>query len=175
LDRIQNEFEIADFSYDEEILRQVARSSEGRLIWNIAKKAGHLFDGPVSGWSKVQKELGYWFTFYDYVYESLDKPPNEVVENDTLLDEWIEEENKKYEAKQNKEYDGKRPLPETGDVILIGAAAKDANILMNYEDKLRKIKRESAGKSDISDAKIGRDKNMLIKKHNIDFSKNKGK
>jgi hypothetical protein len=172
---LQTEFEVLDFTYEEQILRQIARSSEGRLLWNISKKTGDLFKGPVTEWSKPQRDLGYWFNFYDYVYESLEKPPAEVIDNDALLDEFIEAENLEYEAKQNKNYGGKRPLPETGDVVLIGAAAKDALTLMNYEDKMRKIKREAGGKADISDGKIARNKNMLIKQRNIDYSRNKGK
>jgi len=44
---------------------------------------------------------------YDSVYESLERPPEEVVLDDKALDEWLLEQNEKYKREVGQRYHGK--------------------------------------------------------------------
>ncbi len=71
------------------IIRELARSQQWRMYWEIAKNTNDLFGGPVSCWSWNQKELAYWSTIYDSVHEAYERPSREIIDDDDLLDSWF--------------------------------------------------------------------------------------
>lgn len=75
--------------FSTKIIRELARSQEWRLYWEIAKNTNDLFDGSVSSWSWNQRELGYWSTVYDSVTEAYERPSRDIVIDDDLLDSWF--------------------------------------------------------------------------------------
>jgi hypothetical protein len=48
-----------------------------------------LFNKPVGDFSSPQKILIYWSRVYDSVYEDTDKPNQDIIDDDDLLDEWL--------------------------------------------------------------------------------------
>jgi hypothetical protein len=76
--------------------RQIARSGEWRFRWHASKKGESLFGRPISDWSEAQNALVFWSQYYDSVYDSLERPPNHVIEDDSACDQWVEDQNKKH-------------------------------------------------------------------------------
>jgi hypothetical protein len=100
-----------------EALRLIARGhgevgAEWRARWKAATKTGSpLFEGPTTDWNINQVALSYWTNFYDNVYEHPERPDQNIINSDDLLDKWVEDESKKMEdrAKSNSRNYNKRP------------------------------------------------------------------
>jgi len=75
--------------FSSKVIRELARSQQWRSYWEVAKVTNQLFENPVSHWSWNQKELAYWSTIYDSVYEAYEKPSKSVIGDDDLLDSWF--------------------------------------------------------------------------------------
>jgi frataxin-like iron-binding protein CyaY len=81
--------------FNEEVIRELARTDPWRSIWMASKHTGILFDGPPGAWSSNQIQLIRWSHIYDVVYESSERPSDVVIEDDDLLDSWIIRQNEK--------------------------------------------------------------------------------
>jgi hypothetical protein len=87
----------------EKDVREVARSGMWRFRWAASKNGESLYGKPVSEWSDLQNNLVYWSQFYDYVYESLERPSQSIIDNDAALDAWSIEQNEGSSNKAKKE------------------------------------------------------------------------
>jgi len=76
----------------EEDLRMVARSGMWRFRWSASKNGESLFGKPVAEWSELQSALVYWSQFYDFVFDSPDRPSDNIIENDNALDAWVRDQ-----------------------------------------------------------------------------------
>lgn len=83
-------------------IRQIARSGMWRAMWGAAKQFSQLFGKDLSEWSDVQKELVHWSIAYDNVYEAYERPSEDVIEDDDLLDSWFIRQHDQLEARTNK-------------------------------------------------------------------------
>ena len=72
-----------------EVIRELARSQQWRVYWEICKNTNDLFSGPVSSWSWNQRELAYWSTIYDSVNDAYERPSKDIIVDDDLLDSWF--------------------------------------------------------------------------------------
>jgi hypothetical protein len=70
-------------------IRMLSRKDPWRSIWMCAKKTGNLFDHPICNMTDFQRVLINWSLIYDSVYESIDCPSEEIINNDQLLDIWL--------------------------------------------------------------------------------------
>ena len=74
----------------EEEIRAIARSSSWRIRWNAFNNdCCSLFGKTAQHLTNEQFLLIYWSQVYDSVYESLDRPPDDVILNDEALDKWL--------------------------------------------------------------------------------------
>lgn len=89
------------FAFDHIFIRKIARSNQWRTRWVACKNRplSELFGRNFYDITDDQFLLVYWSQVYDSVYQSLDCPPDNVIEDDEKLDEWIKNQN----AKQNNE------------------------------------------------------------------------
>jgi hypothetical protein len=91
------------------VLREIGRGqgevgAEWRARWKASKDTGtNLFEGVVADWNPSQVALAYWFSFYDNIYEHPERPPIKVINNDDLLDKWVEDKTKEMEKRAKKE------------------------------------------------------------------------
>lgn len=67
--------------------RNIAKSSLWRSFWNIGKDK--VFGKPTSEWTEEQLTLVGYSMMYDSVYEHPEKPPDNVVNDDDMLDGWM--------------------------------------------------------------------------------------
>lgn len=83
-------------------LKRVARFSVWRQMWAIGKKVGRPLERPVTEYTKNQLSLCSLSAMYDGVYESVDCPSDEIIEDDDCLDGWFIHQKEK-SKEQNKE------------------------------------------------------------------------
>ncbi len=77
-----------------EKVRFIARSTLWRIRYNGSMKTSEeLFGVPTSRYTPDQLNLAYWSNFYDNVYSMMpeDRPQDSVVEDDSLLDVFMDE------------------------------------------------------------------------------------
>ena len=93
---------IAKSTIEESIIREIARSSPWRIIWNSAKKnAASIVDFPLSRASNIQLSLFYWSNVYDNVFEHPESPSDDIVSDDEALDTWLDNEHSKNSDKSS--------------------------------------------------------------------------
>lgn len=113
--------------YETRVLRYLARGGgvsghRWRMIWTGARRARTpLFAHPVSEWNVNQLQLVYWTSFYDSVYEHFERPPQRIIDNDALLDQWVEAQQREMEerAQKHKHSVGRR-AEDYDEVIVFG-------------------------------------------------------
>jgi len=81
--------------FNESILRKIARSPEWRVKWNASKNGANLFGRPIPEWSDMQNWLVYWSQFYDFIYDSYERPSDVIIDDDNSCDSWVRDQNKK--------------------------------------------------------------------------------
>lgn len=96
-------FNLAMAYYKQNILetaevREMARCSMWRYRWNMAKNGIDLFGKPIAEWSDSQNTLLYWSQYYDFVFDSPDRPDDGVIEDDKECDEWYDAQIKKMKS-----------------------------------------------------------------------------
>ncbi len=89
---------------DAKSIREIARSGNWRHRWRSASSIVDVFGKPMVELDDEQSSLVYWSNIYDSVYESMDRPPQEIIDNDELLDKWFDQQNKKNELEDKKRY-----------------------------------------------------------------------
>jgi hypothetical protein len=115
------------------VLREVARGqgevgAEWRARWKASKDTGSpLFGGIVADWNPSQVALAYWFSFYDNIYEHPERPPMKVINNDDLLDKWVEDKTREMEKRAKK--------GDTSNTVSRGALEYDEVIIFDNADE----------------------------------------
>jgi hypothetical protein len=77
-----------------DIIRFIARSTLWRIRYNTSMKTSEvLFGRPVAEYTTDQLNLVYWSNFYDSIYNMMpdQRPSDDVIEDDDLLDKFMEE------------------------------------------------------------------------------------
>lgn len=88
---------------EESILRKVARSPEWRVKWTASKSGADLFGKPIPEWSEMQNMLVYWSQYYDFVFDSHERPKDHIIEDDKLCDGWVKSQLSKTKFSPTKE------------------------------------------------------------------------
>lgn len=81
-----------------EEIRKISRSEPWRSMWIINK--GDCFNTPAIQWTDEQRILTSYSKMYDNVYESMDCPPEHIINDDDMLDGWFIEQRREREQKQ---------------------------------------------------------------------------
>lgn len=86
--------------YSEKQIRKIARSEPWRSIWKTYRGGGgDLFGRPLADMAKSQRDLTYWSSIYDNVFESHERPDWSVIDDDEALDKWFEDQYNKTSKK----------------------------------------------------------------------------
>lgn len=84
-------------------IRKLSQLNIWRNIWSAGKTSQELFGVSAICMTDEQKSLIGWSKLYGNVYESMDCPPDEVIDDDLLLDGWlIVQSRKRNSDKQEK-------------------------------------------------------------------------
>jgi len=77
--------------------------AEWRARWRASTKTSSpLFEGVTTDWNINQVALVFWSNFYDNIYEHPERPEQKIIDNDDLLDKWVEDQAKKMEENSRK-------------------------------------------------------------------------
>jgi hypothetical protein len=71
-------------------IRQIARSTEWRLIWVLSREnLPTIFNRSIGDFNINHKMVIYWSRIYDSAFESTEPPEMEIVNNDEEFDRWL--------------------------------------------------------------------------------------
>ncbi len=83
-------------------IREVARGTEWRILWMCSKEdLSNLFNKSVGDLNINQKMLIYWSRIYDSVFDDPDRPDQEIINDDELLDDWLNDRNDGVTSRDN--------------------------------------------------------------------------
>lgn len=71
-------------------LREIARSTEWRLIWTLSREnLPAVFGREVGDFNINHRMLIYWSRVYDSAFESQEPPEKDIIDDDDRFDEWL--------------------------------------------------------------------------------------
>lgn len=118
------------------IIRAIARTPEWRARWRSVRESnGTLFEGSAVSWDRNKLNIIYWSDFYDTVYQHPECPPEEVVANDELLQQWLSQQvaNRKKPAGHASH----RPTPTRGGKPMVKIGETHKSIKTPYRMPVR--------------------------------------
>lgn len=95
---------VANNTITEIAARELARTDPWKGIWVASKVEGSLFGQPATLLTDEQKSLILWSRMYDSIYESLECPPEPIINDNDVLDGWLIAQNRNRESEQAKRY-----------------------------------------------------------------------
>jgi hypothetical protein len=136
-------FEINKYSISISDFKILARHYLWKSYWN-AHKNNPIFPCPVSEWTDDQRSLVSFSQMYDSIYEHLECPPDQVIEDEDMLDGWMIAQKRKVEKnKKQIAIDELNPnLKNAGEVFLFGKNREEVEDIMslNSKESLHRIK-----------------------------------
>lgn len=118
-------------------IRLLARSEPWRSVWLTTKKSGNIFGKPAYQLTDTQRILVSWSTMYDSIYENPDAPPDDVIENDNLLDQWIKQQSNERKKKIKEKYKG--PTARSFSMNSKISNSQEIGIVVNSVEDLKKV------------------------------------
>ncbi len=123
--------------------REMARSEPWRSIWQCRKATGRVFDLPSTELSDEQKSLIVWSTVYDNIYEHHECPPDDIIQDDDILDGWMIIQKRKRQGASDKrkadELIGNKKIRESEEVYVVANTIEDAKKIENLNDDAASI------------------------------------
>jgi len=127
--------------------RKIAKSTEWRQRWGGLKHK--VFLNESSSLTDLQLSLLSWSSYYDGIYQSMDRPLDVIIEDDIALDGWSIKERRKREQEE-KQRDAEKLLPanmkDANEVFLPARNAKQAQDIASLNSIASKKKIESLKK-----------------------------
>jgi len=114
----------AEILPDEDI-RELSKSAHWRMIWNTAKDGREIFPLPACDLTDMQKSLISWTRMYDSVYESMETPSDDIIDDNIALDGWFIVQRRKRE--DDRKESEKNKLPESAEVFVPVRNQQEAN------------------------------------------------
>lgn len=96
-----------DHGITESVLREIVRYEPWKSIWLGGCKVGNLFGKPSCEWTDLQRTLVSWAVLYDNIAEHPEAPGIDVLDNDILLDAWMQAQSEKRKNKSKHRDDDK--------------------------------------------------------------------
>lgn len=112
---------------DADTIRVLARSSPWSGMWPVLKANGKIFN--TTNITTEQQALISWSSMYDKIYESPDCPPEEVIEDDDMLDGWLLIQKRQRDADKKKheiENISNKKIANAGEIFLVAETPQDA-------------------------------------------------
>lgn len=86
----------------DEKVRGLCKLPKWRILWSLSKSIKGIFRKSITQLTDNQLSLISWSRFYDNVNKSMECPPNDVIEDDDMLDGWAIVSARKREEEKNK-------------------------------------------------------------------------
>ena len=123
-------------------IRKTAKSNEWRSIWHTGKNH-HVFSNPPSSLTDEQISLISWSQYYDNINQSMDRPSDEIIQDDLALDGWSLKQarkRKEEDKERNAQSIGSDKIQRAGEIILPARNKKEVEEILslnNAEGKRR--------------------------------------
>jgi len=123
-----------------EQFRDVARNDPWRTMWNIGKDS--CIPLPVSEWTDDQKILVTFAKMYDNAYQSMECPPDEVIEDDDMFDGWLLTQKREREKGKNTQHVDKMKgiSDKAQEVFVFAPTREDADKVYDLNDEHSRAK-----------------------------------
>lgn len=82
-------------------IRELARTEPWRSIWASKSSNSNIFPNTVPEYTEEQQQLVNWTLLYDNIYECMERPSTNIINDDDLLDGWLILQKRKREAEEN--------------------------------------------------------------------------
>jgi hypothetical protein len=92
---------LRDQQPDELVLRDIARTEPWRTYWISSNK--QPFSGAAGDLSEEQRSLIMWSKMYDSIYEHPERPSDDVIQDNDMLDGWLLLEQQERKEKQQQQ------------------------------------------------------------------------
>ncbi len=132
--------------------REITRSEPFRSLWTIGKE--NVFNTPACSLSLDQKNLILYSRMYDSVYESTDRPTDEVIEDDDMLDGWLilnrrksERDRKQKEVDELMDKKGVSQQGGGGELFVMANSREEAKKIQELNDLNTKMKLKTRDKA----------------------------
>ncbi len=138
--------------FEENIIRELARNDPWKSLWNLKDKINIklFYNEDDSEITDNQKNLSIWSLLYDNIQESMEPPPQDVVEDDDVLDGWFIVQNKKREQeKLEREFENKTSdkVKNAHEVFVMSSSKEEAEAVNSMNDiHNRNIKKQRQAK-----------------------------
>lgn len=123
-----------------EEIREIARTQPWKTTWSLGKP--NPFNLPIINLSEHQQSLMIYSNMYDNIRESMDCPPDNIIEDDDMCDGWLIIQNRKREKelreKQTEQVIGKK-AKEYQELFVPAKSKEDARNIMGMNDAGTKI------------------------------------
>jgi hypothetical protein len=117
-------------------IRSIAKSDEWKSRWFAAKNS--VFDNPTSSFTDLQYSIISWSNYYDNILQSMEKPSDEIIEDDIALDGWSIIQRRK-RKEEDKKANAEKMLPDkmkgAGEIFIPARNSKEASDVMSLNDR----------------------------------------
>lgn len=136
---------------DIKLIRELARFPMWRVRWKASSgNTESLFGRSSQDLTNDQFMLVYWSQIYDSVYESIDRPPDEIIEDDEKLDTWLKKQSEsrtkelsqKFYSKEANVAKGNSKIENASEIYKVVEGYYDENgqfIRYNDDDRWKEI------------------------------------
>jgi hypothetical protein len=141
-------------------VREISKSDSWRNHWLSIKEL--IFANHPSTFTSFQHSIIGWSKYYDSIYQSPDKPLEEIIQDDIALDGWSIKERRKREEEEKK-HNAEQLLPEklsnAGEVFIPARNAKEVEDILSLNDahgkaKLRSLKNDLKNRGSLKDSDL---------------------
>lgn len=129
--------EYVDLLTSDEDMREISRTEPWRSLWGVSKSEKSLFGTPAAMLTSSQKSIIMWSRIYDNIYENMECPPDEIIEENDMLDGWLILQSRKRNEEREKGHgfgDDGRKVPKGGEVFLFADNEEDAQRIYSKND-----------------------------------------
>lgn len=129
-------------------IRNVAKNEEWKTRWYSLKRS--VFSNKKSSLTDQQISLISWSNYYDSVYQSMDKPSDDIIDDDIALDGWSIVQRRK-RKEEDKKRNAEKMLPDkmrdAGEIFIPARTKKEAEDIMSLNDgeavsKIKSLKKD---------------------------------
>lgn len=115
-------------------IREVARTSPWTGMWNAYKKCGiPIFKN--DNLTSEQQMLMQWSSLYDSVHESMECPPDSIIEDDDALDGWlIVQKRNRDRGKNERVSESKSKIDNADEIYIVAETPQDVEKVKNLNN-----------------------------------------
>jgi hypothetical protein len=119
-------------------IRQLSRSYPWRVYWTASKDTGTpIFNGSMSNLTDNQLRLVHWSRMYDMAYQSMERPPEWVIEDDEYFDAWmVGEDNKTNNDTHKPKAEKKGSVNTSSELFVMCKNKNEAQEVYNRNDPM---------------------------------------